>query len=133
VEEASPVLEHVLERLGIDYVAVVRECEVAALVAEEEWLHVLEAAAAVCGVADMANTHGAFESGKLLGVEDLGHKSQSLCLEVLAFVIDSDDATAFLPSVLEGVETIIYDGRCVRDVVHPEHTAFLMKTSVEFF
>ena len=130
LEEASLVLEILAQQLRVDDVAVVRQGEVARVVAEEEGLDVLRTAAARGRIAHVADGHAAAQGGELRLVEDLGHQSGSLDAAEVLPGVDGHDAGALLPAVLQGVESVVGQRGRIGHPVDTEDAALLVQLAL---
>ncbi len=123
-------LQHGLQRQRVGEVAVVRDGEAAARKFREQRLDVARAAAAVRGVADMADGavagqpvhHGSF--GK--GVAD----KADVALRMEAVAIEGDDAARFLAAMLQGVQAEGGERAGAGMAEHAEYAALLAQLVV---
>ena len=130
LKQAALVFEVAAQQLRIDDIAVMRQREVARVVAEEERLDILHAAASGRGVTHMADGRGTFQRGEFRLVENLRHQPSALDAAERAALVHRDDAGPLLPAVLQGVETVIGQRRGVRHSVDAEHPALLVQFTV---
>ena len=130
LEEAALVLEVLAQQVRIDDVAVVRQGEVTRIVAEEERLHVLDAAASGRRVAHVADGHAAAERRELRLVEHLGHQTAPLDAAQPAVVTHGHDAGPLLPAVLQRMQAVVGQRSGIGHAVDAEHAALLVQLPV---
>ena len=130
LKQASLVLEMAAQQFRIDDVTVMRQCEIARIVAEKERLDILHAAAPGRGIAHMADSRRPFQGSKFLLVENLGHQPLALDVAEGAVLIHRDDAGTLLPAVLQGMKAVVSQRRGVRHPVDAENPALLVQFAV---
>lgn len=127
VEQAAAAFEIVGELPRIDEIAVVRQSEIARLVAEKERLHVVQTAAARGRIADVSYAHAASERCEFALVEDLAHQSLTALSAQCALVVHADDAASLLSAVLQRMQTVIDYRRSIMHAVYSENSALLVQ------
>jgi hypothetical protein len=93
---------------------------------EQEWLDIDDAATSTGGVADVSDGGIAPQACQVGLMEYIGDQPFAPVNKEL-LVIGGDDAAAFLPAVLEGMEAIVGDFGSIFDMDGSEHTAFFMQ------
>ena len=96
-----------MQQIRVDDVAVVRQGEVARIVAEKKGLDILQTTASGRRIAYVTDSHRTVKRGEFLLVEDLGHQSAPLDAAELSLVVDRNDTGPLLPAVLQGVQPVI--------------------------
>ena len=129
LEQAALVFEVGAQQGRIDDIAVVRHREIARIVAEQERLDILDAAASGRRIAHMADRHVAAQRGELRLVEHLRHQSVTLDAAEYA-VVRRHDSGPLLSAVLQRMQTVIGQRRGVRHAEDAEHPALLMQLAV---
>ena len=123
-------VDHLLELVGVDQVAVVAQRDGAAVAGAERRLGVLPGARARGGVAAVADGDVADEAGERRLVEDLGDQAHVLVDEDLAAVADGD-AGRLLATVLERVQAEVRElGDVLARGPDAEHAAGVLRSLV---
>lgn len=131
LEEGSVVLKVAAELLGIHYVSVVCDGEIAGVVVEEEGLDVLDSASACGGVTHVAYGHIARQALDVAAVENLCDKAFSLDSVEFAAIVTGHDSASFLASVLQGVKSVIHQIGGILNSVNAEYTTFFVDFAIE--
>ena len=132
VEKCAHILKHIGQLLGIHYVAIVGESEIAVFVTEVEGLNVVQSSASVGGVAHVAYAHRALQLTQLVCIEDVRNQSQTLAAVEFAVSVHADYAATLLTPVLQGVQAVVEQRGGVCDVIYSENAAFLVKSVLYF-
>jgi hypothetical protein len=111
---------------GVDDVSVVTQGEITGVMSEQEWLDIDDAATSTGGVADVSDGGIAPQARQVGLMEYIGDQSFAAVDKEL-LMIGSDDAAAFLPSVLECMEAVIRDFGGVFDMDGSKHAAFFLQ------
>ena len=129
LEQTALVFEVGAQPGRIHDIAVVRQREVARIVAEQKRLHVLDAAASRCGIAHMTDGHVAPERAERFLLEDL--RNEPFALDAAEnSVVHAHDAGSLLSAVLQGMQAVVGERGGVRHPVDAEHPALLVQFAV---
>ena len=105
MEDASPVLEIVVKLVGIDELALARNCEVSALVAEEQGLDVVETALGGICILCASYRNGTVVTGKFTLGQDFACKAEATVVKTASVGLEGGKPRSFLAPVLKGVKT----------------------------
>ena len=129
-EDGAVVLQLLAQLHGVHQVAVVGDGDVQPLVVGHEGLGVARRGTARGGVTHMAQRDGARQGLQVGFGEDIGHQAHAFVLVQQAFLVDGDDARAFLSAMLLGVQTEIGQSRRFLMTVDTQKTTLVANHSV---
>ena len=130
LEEAAAVLEVFAQLGAVHDVAVVGKGEVAAVVAEEEGLYVVESAAARSGIPHVAYGAVTLERGQFGVVEHFGHEAEALYPLQPPVIVRGHYSAAFLTPVLQGMEAVVCQFSGIGNAPDGENAAFFVYVAV---
>ena len=126
VEDCPFVLQFAAQAHAIGEVAVVAECDVAIMEAEQERLDVVHRSGAGCRVTHVADGLVSFEPFDFVLVgEHLGEQAEPAMPDEMTVIV-RDDAGAFLAAVLQRVQTKIGETGGIRVAPDTENTALFV-------
>ena len=128
VKDRAGQLQCRAQSSGVGKIAVVRERHPALLVVDLDRLTVCAVRAARRAVARVRNCHRRFRKrSERLFRKHFGHQSDVL-MRYKHTIVVYDNAAAFLPAMLQGIQTVVAQMRTVCRAVgkHAEYAAFLM-------
>ncbi len=115
--------------VGVDEIAVMADGDLAARTIDDDRLRVFERARAGGGIADVADGARAGQLGQFVLVEDLRDEPHAvMALEFALLVAMGDDARAFLPAMLQGVEPEEGDFRRLGMTEYGENATLILGT-----
>ncbi len=126
MEDRAFVLQFAAQRQAVRQIAVVTQCHVAVVEAEDERLDVVDAAGTGSGIAHMADRPVSLQTFDFAFVaEHLGQQTRAAMTDEMTVIV-GDNAGAFLTTMLQRVQAEVGESGGVRVAPNAENTAFLV-------
>src|SRR5207302_10291904 len=134
LENGTFAFQFVAQQIGVNQIAVVRDCHLPAHAIDHEGLRILQRARSGGGITGMPDRARPFQFLQLFLSENLGNQPHALMLEEgLTRAVARDDARTLLSTMLQREQPVISQNRRIRMTKYTKEPALMLRECFAFW